>query len=700
MAELLIELFSEEIPARMQDQAREDLARLVGDGLKAADLPASAIRTYATPRRLVLVADGVAQRQPDRVVERRGPRVDAPDAARQGFLASLGEASYRLEERDEGKKGRVVYALIEQPGAAAASVVRTIVEDALERFPWPKSMRWGDGQVRWVRPLKSIICLLDGEVVEVRFGEVVAGRTTRGHRFMAPEPFEVSGFADYAARLIDAFVIFDQDVRGAAIEERAHALAADKGLTVAPDPGLFRELRGLVEWPVPLMGRIGADFMELPPEVLVTSMRQHQKFLATRTAEGALADRFITVANRETADGGIQVTTGNERVLRARLFDARFFWAQDRKVRLESRLPALGKMVFHAELGTLEAKVQRMVALVGTLATYVPGARVADAERAALLAKCDLVTGMVGEFPELQGLMGAYYARHQGEDEAVIAAIGEHYSPKGPDDACPAAPASVLVALADRLDTLAGFFAVDIKPTGSKDPFALRRAALGVIRLILENRLRLPLATAIDAALAGYGTQLPTTPPGAVRRDLLGFIADRLEVQQRAAGTRHDLIKAVLAAGGGDDLVRVLARVAALQAFLQTDDGANLLAAYRRAANIVRIEEKKDKAVYAGSPDPALLVDPAEKELAMALLGADGAIGTALRQEDDQAAMVALAGLRGPLDRFFDQVLVNVDDPAIRRNRLLLLSTIRAALGAVADFGMVEDIVVQPGRVA
>jgi len=697
VAELLLELFSEEIPARMQDQARADLARLIGAGLAEAGLSPASIRSFATPRRLVLVADGLPARQADRVVEKRGPRVDAPQRAKDGFFASLAGQDYRLEERDEGKKGVVLYALSDQPGLPAGEVVKPLVERVLAQFPWPKSMRWGTGEARWVRPLQSILCVLDGEVVPVEFAGLVAGRTSFGHRFMAPGAIEVTGFADFATKLEAAKVMLDQDRRRALILTKAADLADSAGLVLEQDPGLVEELKGLAEWPVPLIGRIEASFMELPAEVLVTSMREHQKYLATRNADGSLGDRFVFVANRETLDGGAAVVAGNERVLRARLWDAKFFWAKDREQPLEARLPQLSRMVFHAELGTLEAKVQRLVALAGFIAGLIPqGDRLAG-ERAALLAKCDLVTGMVGEFPELQGVMGGYYARHQGESDAVAQAVAEHYAPKGPDDLCPAAPVSVAVALADKIDTLTGFFAAGIRPTGSKDPFALRRAALGVIRLIVENRLRLPLLEVFAQAHGLYGERFSGVEAAALGQELLSFFIDRLQVQQRAQGVRHDLILAVVARGGDDDLVRILARVAALQDFLATEDGANLLAAWRRATNIVRIEEKKDRASHAGRPAADLLVDPAERTLAAGLDAAGKEIDSALAVEDYGRAMAALAALRPVLDQFFDKVLVNVDDAALRRNRLFLLSTIQAALSAVADFGAVED---SPGAAA
>jgi glycyl-tRNA synthetase beta chain len=691
MAELLLELFSEEIPARMQDRAREDLAKLVGDLLTEAsvgfDRP---VRSFATPRRLAVVVTGLPLQQADRVVERKGPRADAPEQARAGFLRGLAGLDHTLEEREE-KKSRVLFAVLRERGRAVAELLAELVPQAVHKLPWPKSMRWGTGDFRWVRPLQSILCLFDGHVVPFAVQGIAAGDTTCGHRFMAPEPFAVRDFADYVVKLRAAKVMLDGAERRSLIARAAEELAAAEGHVVEDDPALLDEVKGLVEWPVPLKGSIDQAFMSVPSEALVSTMRANQKYLTLRTEGGALAPRFVVVANMAASDGGAAIVAGNERVLRARLWDARFFWEQDRKTSLESRLPALDKMVFHAELGSLGQRVERLVALAGALVPFVASADRVLAERAALLAKADLVTGMVGEFPELQGIMGAHYARVQNEPDSVAAAIRDHYAPKGPDDRCPTAPESVVVALADKLDTLVGFFAVGIKPTGSKDPFALRRAGLGIIRLILENRLRLPLAVAFRAARAGYGDRLPAGHGEALAQDLLAFFADRLKVHLRERGVRHDLVSAVFAVGGEDDLVRLLARVDALQAFLDTEDGRNLLTAYRRASSIVGIEEKKDGRRYVEAPRASVLIEPAERVLYDALEAARTEIEASLAAEDFAGAMAALAALRRPVDRFFDEVMVNVAEPELRVNRLLLLSRIRAGLERVADFSLIED---------
>ncbi|HET6519038.1 MAG TPA: glycine--tRNA ligase subunit beta, partial [Geminicoccaceae bacterium] len=555
-----------------------DLRELVTAGLRDARLAYEDAAAYATPQRLCLVVRGLAERQPDIEVERRGPRVGAPEKALEGFLGSLGAESYVLEEQDD-RKGRVHVARFRRGGLPAAEVVGPLIADVMGRFPWPRSMRWGHERVRWVRPLHGILCLLGGEVVPVRFGPVESDAVTRGHRFMAPEPFEVTDFGDYRARLRAASVMLDPAERRRVIAGGAARLAEAEGLRLRPDEELIGELAGLVEWPVPLAGGIDEHFMALPSEVLVTSMRQHQRYLALEDAAGVLAPRFVVVANIRPKDGGRAIVAGNERVLRARLWDAEFFWNQDRRATLESRLAALDGVVFHARLGSLGEKAERLRGLAGWLAEYVPGAQPEQAARAAVLCKADLTTGMVGEFPELQGVMGRYYALGDGEPKAVAEAIAEHYSPKGPNDACPTAPVSVATALADKLDTLVGFFAIGEKPTGSKDPYALRRAALGVIRLVLENNLRLPLLTASERGLAAYGDTLIGADISVVANDILDFFADRLKVHLRGAGVRHDLIGAVFAAGRDDDLVRLLARVRGLEEFLATEDGANLLTA-------------------------------------------------------------------------------------------------------------------------
>jgi glycyl-tRNA synthetase beta chain len=690
MAELLLELLSEEIPARLQRRAADDLGRLLGAALKEVELPFEQISSFATPRRLTVVVRGLATKQADVEVERRGPRVGAPAEALDGFLASLGVSDYALEEQDD-KKGRVHVVRYLRVGRLAADVLAPVLGEILARFPWPKSMRWGAHTIRWVRPLHGILCLLDGVVVPVRFGPLAAAASTQGHRFLAPASIAVRDFEDYRQQLTGAYVQLDPADRQREIAGEAARLARTENLRLRNDPGLLAELAGLVEWPVVLLGGIDQRFMALPEEVLVTSMRLHQKYLALETSEGRLAPRFLVVANVPAEDGGRAIVAGNERVLRARLWDAQFFWDQDRKRPLASRVPELDGVVFHARLGSLGAKLARLQSLATWLAQRVPGTRVEHAARAALLCKADLVTGMVGEFPELQGVMGRYYAEHDLEHVDVAEAIARHYAPQGPNDACPTAPVSVTVGLADRLDTLAGFFAIGEKPTGSKDPYALRRAALGVIRLILENRLRLPLRAAFRQALVGYGEQLPGIDADAVSGELLDFFADRLRVHLKGAGVRHDLISAVFAAAGEDDLVRLLAKVEALRAFLATEDGANLLTAHRRASNIVRIEEKRDGRSYAGQPDGQRLQAKEEQMLFFRLMTVGGDISGALEREEFTEAMLALARLRQPVDAFFDRVTVNVEDPDLRTNRLYLLDQIRSALGAVADFSLIED---------
>lgn len=689
MAELLLELLSEEIPARMQSRAAEDLRRLVGEGLGRKGLEFADSRAFVTPRRLTLVVDGLPVAQPDVSEERRGPRVGAPDKAVEGFLRSAGlESLEQCERRDTGK-GEFWFAVISRRGRPTAEVLTEVIGQALADFPWPKSMRWGALAVRWVRPLHRILCLFDGAVVPVAFGPARSGGETEGHRFLAPESFAVRDAAQYVGRLRQAKVMLNQDERRAYILAEAERLAAAEGLVLRTDEGLLQEVTGLVEWPVVLMGGIDEAFMEVPQEVLITSMRSHQKYFSLLRRDGSLAPRFVLVAGTETADGGAAIVAGNQRVLRARLSDAKFFWDTDRKQSLESRIPRLEERLFYAGLGTIADKAARMQTLARHLTFYVQGADVAVAVRAALLAKADLSTEMVGEFPELQGIMGRYYALNDGEAAAVADAVAEHYAPQGPGDRCPSAPLSVITALADKIDTLVGFFGIDEKPTGSKDPFALRRAALGVIRLILENGLRLPLVPFFNLAHAQYGGSLPIPAPD-VARDLLDFFADRLKVHLREQGVRHDLIGAVFALGGEDDLVRLLARVKALENFLASEDGANLLTAYRRAANIVRIEEKKDGASYAGPLNAALLVAAEERELVGALADVRADFLPSLKGERFAEAMAMLARLRGPVDAFFDRVTVNVEQADLRANRLRLLAQIGAAMGELADFSRIE----------
>ncbi|MBL8659687.1 MAG: glycine--tRNA ligase subunit beta [Rhodospirillales bacterium] len=688
MAELLVEILSEEIPARMQAQAIADFERLVCAGLGEADLAFERVRRFVTPRRLALIIDGLPLAQPDRTEERRGPRADAPDAAIGGFLRSVGLERRDLEERDTGK-GRFLFAVIRRQGRDAGEVIVEVLERAMRTLPWPKSMRWGDHDVRWVRPLQGLLCRFAGQTLPLCFGPVAAGGTTCGHRFLAPEAFAPADGADYLRTLAAANVMVDADARRQAIATQADRLAAGENLTVRADPALLDEVVGLAEWPVVMIGRIDLRFMDVPAEVLVTAMRAHQKYFSLVDGDGVLAPRFLLVANTPGVDGGRAIVAGNERVLRARLADAKFFWDQDRRQALASRVGRLAGRVFHARLGSDLDRVGRLARLARELAVAV-GADPELAARAAELCKADLTTGMVGEFPELQGAMGRYYALHDGEDAAVADAIADHYAPQGPSDRCPAAPVSVAVALADKIDTLAGFFAIGETPTGSKDPYALRRAALGVIRVIIENRLRLALRPLLAGAVASYPDAVADGRPDAVAREVLAFIADRLKVHLRAHGVRHDLIAAVFALGGEDDLVRLLARVDALKDFLDTDDGANLLTAYRRASNIVRIEEKRDGASYDEEAEPALFAEENEALLHRSLMQARQRIAEALTGERFAAAMTALADLRRPIDTFFDSVTVNCADAQLRANRLKLLSQIRSALGGVAEFSLVE----------
>ena len=688
MAELLLELFSEEIPARMQARAAEDLAGLLRARLGAAGLEVAEVRQFATPRRLVLVIDDLAEATADVSEERRGPRTDAPEKAIEGFLRGSGITLDQAEVR-ETPKGSFYFAVIAKKGRPTAELLAEILPGIIDDLPWPKSMRWGAHARRWVRPLQSILCLFGGKVVNFTADPVSAGDSTRGHRFMAPGSFAVTGFDDYRDRLRAANVILAADDRKTAILQGAEKLAAEAGLVLHADAGLLDEVAGLVEWPVPLMGRIDDRFMDVPPEVLVTSMRSHQKYFSLETADGKLASRFILVANRETPDNGATITGGNERVLRARLSDAKFFWDQDRKTTLAAKASGLDVIVFHADLGTVQEKVERMAALAGWLAAKLPGCDAAKADRAARLCKGDLVSGMVGEFPELQGIMGRYYALHDGEAPDVADAIARHYSPAGPGDACPTEPVAAALALADKLDTLVGFWGIGQTPTGSKDPYALRRAALGVIRILLENGYRLPLTEAVATAFDNYKGRL-NAQLGDIQRDLMAFFADRLKVHLRGEGVRHDHVAAIFALGGEDDLVRLMNRVSALTALLATDDGANLLAAYRRAANILRIEEKKDGTSFGPDPDASLLADDAEKALNAALDGVAASCTTAIAAEDYAAAMSAMAGLRAPVDRFFEVVTVNAEDAAVRANRLKLLSRIRGVMESVAIFSEIE----------
>jgi len=698
MAELLLELFSEEIPARMQNRAREDLARLLAEKLREGGLETKSIKTFATPRRLTAVVEGLPARSPDLQEERKGPRVDAPDAAIQGFLKSAGLKSVSQAKRHKDKKGDFYVAIIAKKGRPTAEVVAKIVPEIVRSFPWPKSMRWGVGKLRWVRPLHSIICLLDGKVIPFDIDGIESGKETHGHRFMAPAPFKVKNFKDYAQKLRKAFVILDSEERASRILKDARALAAKHKLTLVEDKALLAENAGLTEWPHALIGSFDEDFLSVPPEVLATSMKAHQKCFSLRKKDGKLANRFVMVSNLKAKDGGKSIAAGNERVIRARLADAKFFFDQDLKVPLEDRVPKLKDIIFHEKLGNQYKRMERIRDLSRELAPLV-GALPDDAERASMLAKADLVSGMVGEFPELQGVMGRYYALEQKENPAVASAIAQHYKPLGPSDDVPREPITIAVALADKLDTLVGFWAIDEKPTGSKDPYALRRAALGVIRIVLENGVRLRLNDVIRGMLQQWRRSMPLKVKegdsfGApdttdTRQNLLGFFADRLKVHLREQGARHDLVDAVFALGV-DDLLTIVRRVDALGRFLETEDGANLLTGTKRAINILRDEEKKDDRIYDQPPDPALFETEKERELNIAMNMILRDIEPALKQENFEVVMRGLSQFRAPVDAFFDHVTVNAEDRNLRENRLRLLNRIRATTLTVADFSKIE----------
>ena len=811
MPDLLLELFSEEIPARMQARAAEDLRKAVTDRLVAVGLVYEGAKAFVTPRRLALAVHGVPVRQPDLREEKKGPRVGAPDNAIAGFLKAAGLASIADAKVQPDKKGDFYIAVIEKPGRAALDVIGEILPEVIKSFPWPKSMRWGaasaePGALTWVRPLHSIVAMFGPEteepdIVPFSVGGIAAGNTTRGHRFLAPEPFTVRRFGDYLQKLDKAKVVLDAERRKNIIRTEAKQLAFAQGLEVIEDEGLLNEVAGLVEWPVVLMGSFDRKFLQIPEEVIRATIRANQKCFVLRDAAHAkLVDKFLLVSNLEAEDGGAAIIAGNERVIRARLSDAKFFYDTDLKTRLEDRLPKFEHIVFHEKLGTQAERIERIERLAGELAPLV-GADVEKAKRAAHLCKADLLTEVVGEFPELQGLMGKYYAEEQGEDEAVAHACEDHYKPKGPDDLVPSDPVSIAVALADKFDTLVGFWSIDEKPTGSKDPYALRRAALGVIRIILQNGIRMVFTTVIPRSIANYlaysmtfnaaydisrsidentdnraistrlqefegsiftqllGIQfyhesvqrlsdesvsasrgdlnefigrmidlnviaeIARTGSSGVVEDLarhspnpeqvyarelkrewdnfdnlvhhlvvglMSFFADRLKVQLREQGARHDLVDAVFALEGQDDLLLIVRRVEALGKFLDTEDGKNLLAGYKRATNIIRIEEKKDSRDYTGAPDPKRYELPEEKALALAIDAAKIEATRAVAAEDFAAAMTAMAKLRPHVDAFFDKVTVNVEDKALRENRLKLLNEIRAATRAVADFSKIE----------
>jgi glycyl-tRNA synthetase beta chain len=756
MPDLLIELFSEEIPARMQAKAADDLKRMVTDGLVEAGLTYASAGAFHTPRRLALSVEGLTAASRDTVEERKGPRTDAPEKALEGFLRSTGLTRDQLEIRDE-KKGQAYFARITHEGRSAQAIVAEVLDAAIRNFPWPKSMRWGAGDLRWVRPLHSILCILTDEqgaqVVPMQIEGIEAGAATRGHRFMGPDAFTVSSFEDYETKLKRARVMLRAEERAETIWSEASSQAFAQGLALVEDRGLLDEVSGLVEWPVVLMGEIGEEFLDLPPEVLQTSMKEHQKFFSVRDPRSGKITRFVTVANIETPDHGATILAGNGKVLAARLSDAKFFWENDLRIveagGLEAMAEGLSNVTFHNKLGSQSDRITRIAALAREIAPQV-SAEADAAEKAAQVAKADLRSEMVGEFPELQGLMGRYYAQAQGLSPEIAAAAQEHYQPLGPSDAVPSAPVSVAVALADKLDTLAGFWAIDEKPTGSKDPFALRRAALGVIRLVLSNGLRLKLSelvafsyrrTVISLVQAdrawvlegehegdehwvlGAGTFIGEAEPvkreeaelfklidqceislnvvpgekseriiasEAVSNDLLSFFHDRLKVHLRAEGIPHDVIDACIAMPGNDDLTLLVARAEALAAFLKTEDGTNLTQGFKRANNILTQAEEKDGVEYSYGADAKFAESAEEKALFAALDGAQPKIDAAMASEDFGAAMGAMASLRAPIDAFFEAVQVNADNQVLRRNRLNLLSRIRATCGAVADLTKIE----------
>ena len=728
MADLLIELFSEEIPARMQARAADDLKKLMTNGLVEAGLTYASAAAFATPRRLCLTVEGVLDASPRTVEERKGPKADAPEKAIEGFLRGAGLTRDDLVERDT-PKGKILFASITKEGRPASDIIAEELEKTIRTFPWAKSMRWGTGTLKWVRPLHSILCILsreDGaEVVPLDVDGIISGNTTRGHRFLAPDEIKVTGFDDYATKLKRAFVVLDSAERRDAIWHDATNTAFASGLEVVEDAGLLAEVAGLVEWPVVLMGRIGDDFLDLPPEVLQTSMKEHQKFFSVRNPKTGRIEKFITVANRTTADSGATILAGNEKVLSARLADAKFFWDNDLRVAtsdvgMAAWVENLKNVTFHNKLGTQAELIERMAVLARELAPMV-GADPDDAEKAARIAKADLSSEMVYEFPELQGLMGRYYAAAADMSDEIAAASEEHYAPLGPSDDVPTAPVSVAVALAEKIDKLTGFWAIDEKPTGSKDPFALRRAALGVIRIVLENDLSIGLwkvglagfaqnfnvpateATLLDNFMAELkrltevdlptSESVPSDELGLLLQapaDLLSFLHDRLKVYLKDQGIRHDIIDACIAMEGNDDLTLLVKRARALSETLKTDDGENLIQAFKRANNILSQAEDADGVEYSYGADVKFAETDQETALFAALDAADAVITPAMAAQDFTTAMSAMAALRGPLDAFFETVQINTDNATVRRNRLNLLSRIRTLGTSVADLTRID----------
>ncbi|MBO6549899.1 MAG: glycine--tRNA ligase subunit beta [Rhizobiales bacterium] len=681
MSELLLELFSEEIPSRMQKKAGEDLARLVTLGLKEAGLDFGEVRHFETPRRLCLTVDGIPKKSSDVREERKGPRIDAPEKALEGFLRSTGLTLEECEIHDD-KKGQFYVAVIDREGRTAESIISEVVTNVVRNFPWPKSMRWGTSRLRWVRPLHSILCVFAGKPLKFIVDGVAADNKTQGHRFLGGREFAVKNFDEYASKLEKNKVILDPAKRAEIILKDAKALAKKKKLALVEDEGLLAEAAGLVEWPVVLMGTFDKAFLDVPSEVLIGTLKSHQKCFSVRKGK-SLVNKFILVSNLETGDDGAEIIAGNERVIRARLSDAKFFWDNDLARPLDDLLPKLEEIVFHAKLGTVGERVKRLESLSGLIAKQI-GADVTLTKEAAKYVKADLVSETVYEAPDMQGIAGRYLALAEGKDESVAAAIEEHYKPLGPTDAVPSEPVSMAVALAEKIDILTGFWAIDEKPTGSKDPFALRRAALGVIRIVLENGLRLPLKDLFKEARSEFFSEEKLV------NDLLSFFADRLKVYLRDQGARHDLIDAVFSLGGQDDLLMIVKRVEALSTFLDTDDGVNLLAGIKRAENILRIEEKKDKTRYAAEVNEDLLKVAQEKALNKAIKSVSKKVTSLIKKEDFEGAMSELSKLRRPVDAFFDGVIVNDEAADVRKNRLALLAAIRGAALGIARFGKIE----------
>ncbi|MDB2415294.1 glycine--tRNA ligase subunit beta [Rickettsiales bacterium] len=708
MAELLLELFSEEIPAGLQKRAADDFVNIFKNQLDKASISCKDLSIFTTPRRITIVIDGVVRAKKSSAGERRGPRVDAPEKAIEGFVKSTGLTKDQLEIR-ETDKGKFYFATVKTKESKISDVLCDMVQNIISTYTWPKSMRWGSHTIRWVRPLHSIICLFDGDVLPVKFGHISASNKTKGHRFLSDyKSFEVSDFADYKQKLYENYVQIDQNERRIKIKEDSKKQAVQYGLTLKDDPALLDEVTGLVEWPVALIGKIEEKFLDVPQEALISSMRAHQKYFSLVNKEGKLAPYFVVIANIESKDGGKKIVNGNERVLRARLDDAKFFWDKDRRLGLDSRLEDLEKVVFHAKLGTVADKTKRIMALAKLFSVWIPHANLSQVERAAQLCKADLPTEMVGEFPELQGLMGYYYALESKEDAKIAVAIKEHYSPVGPSDACPKEPISIAVALADKIDTLVGLFAVDEKPTGSKDPFALRRAALGVIRIILENNLRMPLRLLFEKSMGLYPKSL-LKPEGSgikaivkkdverskdkynrIINDLLEFFDARLRALLKEKSVRYDLVDAVFDGGNEDDFTRLILRVKALDGFLKSEDGVNLLAAYKRATNIVVAEEKKDSVTYDSSAEKQYLREDVEKALYKSFGEVSDSIKKSLKKDQFKETMQSLSLLRSEIDAFFEGVKVNCDDKDVRKNRLLILAQFRNLINQVANFSKIE----------